>query len=1011
MPVDAPRRPSRRAVDEGEGTHQREIELKRSRGEISCAECRRLKIKCDKKLPCSSCSRRGCASLCPNGSLATGQGTRFVLAATDHLHRRIAKMSERIRQLEDGLSIVQSRVSTEQHPLLRDELLSLKVDKTEDMPLEGEEEPGDVIDAFGTLSITDRGTSRFFGASGGTEMLLLNDEECGSSSNTPSHASPGTSNVASPESQHRDRESNSPKLPPEVLRFSNSFPFTPMGTSREIQSIIESHLPTYDRAWHLSEIHLENAAWIFRAVSPQQLKDEMLPIIYKRQAPLDAAHEYNGPHDLALLFTVFAMGALLDLEQEPYNAESVHYYNLAKAAISLQSIFDKPELVTIQALHLMSVYNAMSQLDEGDEEGEGATSMEMSWSLIRLCHQIAQTIGLDRDSARWGLIPREVQRRRALFWDLFLADSWQSLSTGRPPSITLPYIDCQFPLDDEAIINEEGAEVSSFGSWGFRFACECVAQVAAKTLTASVPSYSTVLELDAAVRDFPMPELPANMPPIDPNKPSMIMARLTLAHTKEAILLYIHRSFFAQAMIDDPVNPLRSQYAPSFLATYRSSAHILKCIREEFELLPELSSRFWSGWTFAFSAAVVFGSVVTRGPGSSMAASSLQELDQATELFSKAAVLSKRAAKALIILQKLQTKSHIAYDNYMKNKNSPSPAPSQDISSLLSLNSQKDGDDELAIFGGRTRLFSPRRGGSSAASSSPMEGTRQTPPYSNSTPPMDVLTSPDASSSDASQTFDSLLSSDGYSASSSRSSQDLSPATGYAYGTNSTAGSSNARVALPPVENGYYYSMDGTAQGPASGLPTAKYEWNTPGYPRDAYSDKLAPGPSLRIPQQSSSSHQYFSPDSLSPPIQGDVRRHPDYRTLPFNIPSMHVPGDNSNNNSNAQQNSGAAPYLYQQPPTPNGGNPMYPYPSFPSQGGGGGHRDHRTDINIGPSGPVHPNGVVAPAPVNGQPNYALSPREFAEMGLPSQSSSGLNQRWTNFMHDTGLFYNGSAHP
>ncbi len=128
------------------------------------------------------------------------------------------------------------------------------------------------------------------------------------------------------------------------------------------------------------------------------------------------------------------------------------------------------------------------------------------------------------------------------------------MSTGRPPSITLPYIDCQFPLDDEATINEEGAEVSSctsktvissfvflltdyhdpaVGSWGFRFACECVSKVTAKTLTASVPSYSTVLDLDATVRDYPMPEFPADMPPVDPNKPSVILARYTLAHTKE----------------------------------------------------------------------------------------------------------------------------------------------------------------------------------------------------------------------------------------------------------------------------------------------------------------------------------------------------------------------------------------------------------------------------------------------------------------------------------------------
>lgn len=57
-------------------------------------------------------------------------------------------------------------------------------------------------------------------------------------------------------------------------------------------------------------------------------------------------------------------------------------------------------------------------------------------------------------------------------------------------------------------------------------------------------------------------------------------------------------------MIDDPVNPLRSQYAPSFLAAYRSAVHILKTIREQFEIVPELCSRFWSTWTFAFSSAV-----------------------------------------------------------------------------------------------------------------------------------------------------------------------------------------------------------------------------------------------------------------------------------------------------------------------------------------------------------------------------------------------------------------------
>ncbi|KAI5987122.1 hypothetical protein EDD15DRAFT_1512307 [Pisolithus albus] len=55
-----------------ESSYAREIEQKRNSGQISCAECRRLKIKCDKQIPCQSCQRRGCAALCPNGVLVCG---------------------------------------------------------------------------------------------------------------------------------------------------------------------------------------------------------------------------------------------------------------------------------------------------------------------------------------------------------------------------------------------------------------------------------------------------------------------------------------------------------------------------------------------------------------------------------------------------------------------------------------------------------------------------------------------------------------------------------------------------------------------------------------------------------------------------------------------------------------------------------------------------------------------------------------------------------------------------
>lgn len=98
----------------------------------------------------------------------------FVLAATEHLHRKITKLSERVRLLEDALASLHNKHSNEPHPLLRDDLLSGNSDDKIDMamPEDGVVTPQtpDVIDAFGTLSISDHGISRFFGPTGGSEV-------------------------------------------------------------------------------------------------------------------------------------------------------------------------------------------------------------------------------------------------------------------------------------------------------------------------------------------------------------------------------------------------------------------------------------------------------------------------------------------------------------------------------------------------------------------------------------------------------------------------------------------------------------------------------------------------------------------------------------------------------------------------------------------------------------------------------------------------------------------------
>ncbi|KAJ7082281.1 hypothetical protein B0H15DRAFT_739822, partial [Mycena belliarum] len=199
------------------------------------------------------------------------------------------------------------------------------------------------------------------------------------------------------------------------------------------------------------------------------------------------------------------------------------------------------------------------------------TSMELTWSLITLAAHLSQTIGLYRDSARWGLSAKMVQWRRILFWDIFVAEVWTSLDTGRPPTFSLAYIDCSFSSYEDPKARDGRAMAT------FRFAAECVAEVTSCTLTAEAPSYATIMELDCKVREFPPPPLDDVVRcGVGANLQLCVLNHISTTSARLVSLMYIHRSFFAQAIIEQPVNPLKSTYVPSFLAVYRASGTILE---------------------------------------------------------------------------------------------------------------------------------------------------------------------------------------------------------------------------------------------------------------------------------------------------------------------------------------------------------------------------------------------------------------------------------------------------
>ncbi|KAI0924355.1 hypothetical protein AcV7_003079 [Taiwanofungus camphoratus] len=670
-----PRRSSRKPSTE------EEIEGKRARGEISCAECRRLKLKCDKKIPCSSCVRRGCTTICPNGSLSAGQGTRFILADTEQLHRKISEMSERIRQLEDTVGIFQAGVSNERHPLLRDELLAIKfgpeVRRTVDEE-NARESLSKSIDAFGTLTIGDHGETKYFGRSGGSESLFL------------------VNNSSPPEPEAED----CPPLPPELANISLTFPLTIMdGGLESMLDKLESCLPPQPRAWALCETYLAHFTWLCRPIKRDELIDEILvPIFNAIKDPSKPKSAYRPsisdanryPHLLAVLYMVLAVGALVDLTLPSCNPEAEKYYRLGRAALSLRSIFDSPEIETVQAVTLMAGYHSLC--------GQRYT-IESAWTLASLASKLGQSIGLHRDSKQWKLDEKSVQRRRNLFWELFLFEMIHCMALGRPPAVQLAHIDCETPFDDEQSVGENGNHMHGYWHFKMIYSREVYSHVVDVILSAKSPSYATILDLDRKIRQAILPCVRLYLRPDedDYNNPELCMKSYLMSHYRCITMINIHRTFFAQALLDNPTNPLSSPYAPSFLAANRCASILLKSFTHHHERCGPLCGRFWSIWTHAFSAAVIVGATVIRVPNYTLAPSALTELELAVDVFKRGANHSLRARQGLPLLLRLKERATDAYTQY-QSKHMPSRRPPK-------FGPEDQYQDALAIFGGQTRVL------------------------------------------------------------------------------------------------------------------------------------------------------------------------------------------------------------------------------------------------------------------------------------------------------------------
>ncbi|GBE77611.1 hypothetical protein SCP_0104910 [Sparassis crispa] len=645
------------------GTTNGELKQRRRPGRVpvSCAECRRLKLRCDRKVPCETCVKRGCAAICPEGSLTTGRANRGAIAGVEELHRDIERLRTRCATLEDALRTLQAKITDEPHPLLSDSPNSSGTPEwsggpTPDGPLLSRADE-EVLDSFGTLTLGLRGEARFFGQTSRSEYLI-HAPCCGYMSYTSfPHLSKELIDEAIME---LDVPCENPTIHEEIRRA----------------------LPSLSQAYRLCEIFLEYGQYVWYPIPREQVFDEIMGEIYRATPPSDTC--FSCSHATSLLFAIFALATLFDLDAPPYAIEAHEYYLLARLCLRFAPPIRDTTLTAVQSLVYMAQYLELSDCEPAH------TGSQKAWLLVGLAVKLGYSVGLHVNSSRWKLDDDASQRRSRVFWELFMQDTWISFGFGRPPSMSMSFIDCEFPKDTQAFISESGARECSYHNWTWQFS-KLLHTIVSTAFGAKSPSYATVLDFDRKVRDFPVPphlRPDCTLPEFERMLPSFFMRGFFVVSSKESTLLSLHRPFFVQALNEQPADLLRHRYGPSVMAIYRSAWRSINGAKEVFKRMPAVISRFGLTWSQCIAGGIVMCLLVTRAPSSPLASSALQELVNLCELFERAAETCQIASNNLDVVRKLYRQGH---ETMSKSQSQKAPGMTA---------------NELDRLGGKTHLIS-----------------------------------------------------------------------------------------------------------------------------------------------------------------------------------------------------------------------------------------------------------------------------------------------------------------
>ncbi|CAG8960484.1 hypothetical protein HYFRA_00008203 [Hymenoscyphus fraxineus] len=384
---------------------------KRRRVTRACDECRRKKIKCDGKQPCTHCTvySYDCSYDQPSNR-RRNPAPQYI----ESLEKRLQKAEVLLRTFLPDVDLDDPNIDA----VIADrqgQASDAKISQSRAAEAEQDAQLSSMIALTGQLDLDEEGRWDFHGGSSGTVFhaslraqfgdLLGNDEK------------PGTPFL--------------PKRPRE----------NPLGITNPSASVAMD-LPSKETALALCANSLNYACALLRFVH-QPTFYEMVDRIYDPSSPIIS-------NELALLYVVIGLGSIFDTDKLSH-ADVEYKEGLNRGLIYFQKgrgmvdITDCRDIVSLQTILFMILFL------------QSSSNLSTCYSYIGIALRSALRMGLHRNlthSHKFNPIEREVRRR--LFWIVRKMDTYVSALLGFPQMLSTDDIDQVLPIevDDEYITKD-----------------------------------------------------------------------------------------------------------------------------------------------------------------------------------------------------------------------------------------------------------------------------------------------------------------------------------------------------------------------------------------------------------------------------------------------------------------------------------------------------------------------------------------------------------------------------